>query len=368
MRVTLVMLTLLNPIFACFSSIPSEAQEGRMAPNEVRLPSPVQTQVTSVLPQGGVEFARVTVNVTPGPYGTAVVPSGSTALTNIPSAPVSNFNYPSILLAISATPLRTPEGPNYAADPNSIKNVTGDNDVDWIDITFILTGLDATHNPPVCNPSPCIKIIGLLPGTTAAFAKPQLADTIAGASAGVASAISPALAGGGSVVTAATSGIKVLFDALFPPKTTASQYAYIDTEDGLQKFGWYFAANSSASPPTSILGIQNGQVMLQADPSIAYIDVKSVALSNWKKKPSSFSDHFLYSTSDTNLPIQSNAVNYDTLQNLSSFPALISLDMAAKVLHTTTDGVTALIGNQKISATPDGKYVMTSSLGKYIAP
>jgi hypothetical protein len=368
MRVTLVNLTLLIATLSGFASIPSEAQDVRMAPNEVRLSTPIQTRVTSVLPQGGVEFARVTVNVTPGPYGTAVVPTGSTALTNIPNAPVSNFNYPSILLAISATPLRTPEGPNYATDPNSIKNVTGDNDVDWIDITFTVTGLDASHKPPMCNPSPCLKIIGLLPGTTAAFAKPQLADTIAGSSASLASAISPVLPAGGSVLTAATSGIKVLFDSLFPPKTTASQYAYIDYEDGLQKFGWYFAGNSTASPPTSILGIQTGQVMLQADPSIAYIDVKSVALSNWKKKPSSFSDHFLYSTSDTNLPILSNAINYDTLQNLSSFPALISLDMAAKVLHTTSDGVTALIGSQKISATPDGKYVMTSSLGKYIAP
>jgi hypothetical protein len=33
---------------------------------------------------------------------------------------------------------------------------------------------------------------------------------------------------GGSILTAATSGAKVLFDSLFPPKTTASQYAYID--------------------------------------------------------------------------------------------------------------------------------------------
>ncbi|SFS17908.1 hypothetical protein SAMN05421771_3289 [Granulicella pectinivorans] len=349
------------------------AQEVRLAPQEVVAPigekTSSLTQLTSpITDPSKQEWARVTVNVTPGPYGTAVVPSGSTAITNIPAAPASKLNYPSILLAISATPLRTPEGKDLSSNPDAIKNVSGDNELEWMDITFTLKGLGKDGKELTCTPGPCFQIIGLLPGTTTAAAKPQVPDTVAGGVNSAVASIAPALPAGGSVLTAAASGVKVLFDSLFPPKTTAYQYAYIDNTNGNQKFGWYFQANPIASPPTSLLGIQNGQVMLQTDPNITTIEISSIAFSNWKKDPSNFSKHFLYSTSDTKLPIASNKLDYNALQNLTTFPALISRDDVALILHTDDKTVDKLITAKTLSTTPDGKFIMASSLTKYITP
>ncbi len=108
--------------------------------------------------------------------------------------------------------------------------------------------------------------------------------------------------------------------------------------------------------------------MLQADSTVATIDVSSVGLSSWKKDPSSYSNHYLYSISDTKLPIQP-TINFNTLQNLSALPALLPIDTVMKILHAKDASVIkALIDAKSLTATQDGQYVMASSLTKYIAP
>ncbi len=106
-----------------------------------------------------------------------------------------------------------------------------------MDITFTLTAYDKDNKVANCGSNPCLTIIGLLPGTTTAYAKPPLATTIVDATASAASSITSALPVGGTELTAATSGAKVTFDSLFPPKTTAIQYAYIDNESDALEFG-----------------------------------------------------------------------------------------------------------------------------------
>jgi hypothetical protein len=98
------------------------------------------------------------VNVTPGPYGDEVVPAGTiTTVSGTMPAPTSSLNYPSIILAISATPLLTPVSENKGNDtnladiPESIQKVTGDNVLQWMDITFTLTGY--RDDPSNCSPA-----------------------------------------------------------------------------------------------------------------------------------------------------------------------------------------------------------------------
>lgn len=331
----------------------------------VVLPLPSPTKQTSN-PNPGTEYVRVTVDAVPGPYGLAVYQSGGTGVAGANPAPPSSYNYPSIVLLISATPLLTPKLKD-ANNLESIKDVNGDNDVEWMDITFDLKAFDASNNEAKCT-GPCFQIIGLLPGTTTAASKAQAPATIADTAQKAAAAIAPAIPVGGSILTAATTGAQVIFDALFPPKTVTYQYAYLDNSG--TTFGWYFKPNPNATPPTSVLGVQIGQVMLQTDPSVKSIEVTSRALSRWQKAPSSFSNNFIYSTSETTIPVQSNAINYSTLQNLDLFPALIAKDAVEKILNITdvqyntlTTGTPAIL-----ASTPDHSLVMKSSLLKYITP
>ena len=115
----------------------------------VVLPLPSPTKQTSN-PNPGTEYVRVTVDAVPGPSGLKVYQSSRTGIKGADPAPPSSYNYPSIVLLISATPLLTPKLKD-ANNLESIKDVNGDNDVEWMDITFDLKAFDASNNEAKCT-------------------------------------------------------------------------------------------------------------------------------------------------------------------------------------------------------------------------
>jgi hypothetical protein len=293
-----------------------------------------------------------------------------------------NYNYPSIVLSISAAPLLTPKSKgsqSFVKSPDSIDHVDGTNDVEWMDVDFQLEAVDSTLGAAkevtcgtLAAPVPCIQIIGVLPGTTTAASKPQVAATVAGDVAGVVTATSSAYPGVGTLVTAIASGAQVLFNSLFPPKTVAYQYAYLDNSDPFHPiFGWFFKANSLATPPTSILGIQTGEVLLQTDPTVHFVKVSSWALSQWQKPPDSASKKYLYSTFYYVVPIVENGINYARLMDLTQFPLVIPKADVKNILQISDREYTTLTSATSSTPAPlmtsgDPDFVTKVSLMKYL--
>jgi hypothetical protein len=324
--------------------------------------------------QTSSSYVRVTVNVSAGPYGLAVYPTGGTSVSSIPPAGVSTYNYPSIVVMISATPLLTPKSgknDNFVEDPDKIDHVDGTNSVVWMDVTSELTALDRNGREAECGADPCLRIIGILPGTTSAALKPQAVATTVEDLSKLATATVGLYPGVGSIVTTAAAGAQVVFNDLFPPKNTANQFAYLDNSTPKRPtFGWFFQANDAATPPTSILGIQIGEVMLQADPKVTSVKISGRSLSQWKNPPNGATKKkYSYSTYDQTLSIAPNGINYAYLMDLKQFPIVIPREQVEKILGVDDGGYEELVkapNPSLVTTSAKHDYVTKASLQKYL--
>lgn len=318
------------------------------------------------------EFVRVSTSISLGPMGYAQVPSGLTQVAGA-NASLANvnqaFNFPSIYIYISASPLLLPTLAD-AKNLDSIESVQdGDRDVAWMDSSFDLVPYDAQGAKLGCDNT--VQVLGLLPGATVTGSKPSVAGTAATAANQLMTALVPFFPGVKAAGEASTSALQVLFTDLFPPKTQSYQYAFLD---GSCSFGWFYKANPTATPPTSILGIQTGLVMLRTSTAVRRLDITSRILSSWTKRPTASSKQFSYVTKlmSLDIPTVRSSIDYGALQDLSLFPVLISAEDARKILHISKDDdwkglVTAKPGQAAVlQTTPDGSYVMKASLQKYL--
>jgi len=318
------------------------------------------------------QFVRVSASIALGPMGYAQVPSG---LTQVAGASASlatvnaSYNFPSLYIYISASPLLLPQLSD-AKKLDSIESVRdGDRDVNWMDASFNLDPVDENGNELSCDSS--LSVIGLLPGATVTGNKNSTASDAANTANQLMTALVPFFPGVKAVGQASTSALQILFTDLFPPKTKSYQYAFLD---GACSFGWFYKANPTATPPTSILGIQSGLVMLRTTTNVRHIAVTSRILSSWTKPPTASSKQFSYvtKTMPIDIPTVKSSIDYGALQDLSLFPALISAADAQKILHISKDAdwqglITAKPGGTPmLQTTPDGSYVMKASLQKYL--
>jgi hypothetical protein len=280
------------------------------------------------------------------------------------------YNFPSIYIYISASPLLLPQLAD-AAKPDSIEAVRdADRDILWMDATFDLTPQDKSGAALACAGN--VQVIGLVPGATVTSIKTPAANTAATAANQLMTALAPFFPGAKAVGGASTSALQVLFTDLFPPKPVAYNYAFLD---GPCRFGWYYKANPAATPPVSILGLQTGLVLLRTAKEVATIGVGARILSSWNKQPTASSKQFSYVTTAESLDIPNvqSSIDYGTLQDLSLFPALISAADARKILHIGKDSdwqslIAPKPGEKTavLASTPDGSYVMKTSLQQYL--
>lgn len=320
------------------------------------------------------EFVKVSTTVALGPMGYVQMPSGPIQLSGTDpnlNAANKNYNFPSLYIYISASPLLLPKLSN-PSDLDSIQSVQdGDRDINWLDATFDLTPVDSNGQPLPCDEN--VQVLGLLPGTTVAGTKTPAADTAATAASQLMTALAPFFPTVKTVAEGATSALQVLFTDLFPPKSVAYQYSFLD---GNCSFGWYFKPNANSSPATSVLGTQTGLVLLRTSKSVATIRVSSRVLSSWTKPPSASSKQFSYVTDEVSISIPNAAdtIDFGALQDLSLFPMLIPVAAARQILHITSDSDwQGLVQHQPgqsavLQTTPDGGYVIKASLQAYLQP
>ena len=284
-----------------------------------------------------------------------------------------NFNFPSIILSISTAPVvnfdSLPNGDAMIPNPG---NIPGAQDTDinpkWLATTFTLHPMDANGmdlaDKGVCSDGTSIQILGLLPSQTTAGTQASTPAEVTGAINTTAGDITGFFPGVGSLITAATSALNVIFGDIFPPKSVAYQYAHLD---GNCQFGWFFRPNTSTASggEASILGVQTGVVLLKTTPNIASIGVTAATLSQWTKAPYKGSDKDLYATKrnlpELVLPTPA-SINFQKLYDLKSFPQEIDKATAEKILNIPDDQWFTAVTEYKLVTTPDCSYVTNASL------
>lgn len=342
-------------------------------PQQERTPTKVRASLPPSLNPDSKQYVQVGTSVALGPMGYLQMPSGLTQVAGTdPGLATVNgkYNFPSIYIYISASPLLLPQLAD-GAKPDSIEGVhDADRDITWMDASFDLTPKGSNSQALPCEGN--VQVIGLVPGATVTTNKTPAVDTAASAANQLMTALAPFFPGVKTVGTAATSALQVLFTDLFPPKSVAYQYAFLD---GACSFGWYYKANPSATPPISILGVQTGLVLLRTSKDVSSMEVSARILSSWNKPPTAFSKQFSYVTTSASLEIPDvkSAIDYGSLQDLSLFPLLISAADARQILHISKDAdwkslITPKAGEKAaaLQTTPDGGYVMKNSLQQYL--
>lgn len=398
-------------------NVPIGVQEGQISNQLLEQKSGGLTTAT-ILPNSTIDYVSVTAQAVAGPMGYVLTPTmgaGTTqSLNSLQQALVASqkYNFPSIVVYISATPLVNTDDPN--STPKFEENQETKLNPTWLDTSFTLSffghpeGADASKEVEL--PNACadgsVQIIGILPQqTTTAFQNSPVADAAAAVSA-TANALTSVMPAG-ATVSAATNALNVLFQDIFPPKPIAYEYSHL--KDSCN-FGWFFRQNSKAGLPqgsnsqseageASLLGVQQGIVLLKTDRKITRIEVTGRSLSQWSQAAVDYSanakadnDAKLFIAQDSaagqiKLPDRAN-IDYENLTDLSMFPALIPECEAMKILRMScykTDGETqdpdqiskfeSLVGNSNIvntnpqSATdpdPKKKYVTNKSLTAFL--
>jgi Carboxypeptidase regulatory-like domain len=320
-------------------------------------------------------FVRVTINGVLGPMGYVETPSLSAAsqVSGVNAQAVlasQNFNFPSIVLYISAAPLVY--APARVTQPNELNKLQSAQETNrnpqWLDSDFQLTPLDENGQPlsQACTNGD-IQILGLLPQQTLGGAKNQTVADVASGVSDVAGALASSYPGVGSQVASATKAVSVLFQDIFPPQPIAYQYSNMN---GNCEFGWFFRPNTStnvADGPASILGIQTGIILLKTKKNIKSISVSGQTLSQWSGRPSIYGDK-LYLSDLVTLPTftlpDAKDIDYNLVTDLKAFPALISKSQAEKILHITDDQTFTEFAktNRLVATTASYDYVTNASL------
>jgi hypothetical protein len=312
--------------------------------------------------------------------------SSATQITGIdPEATLAskNFNFPSVVLYISAAPLVYVP----SKDEAQLGKIESDQETDrfpeYLDATFTLTPEDVSGND--LTKSACtdgdVQILGLLPQQTIAGAQNSVLADTASAISNVAGSLTPFYPTVQSQVTSATKALNVLFQDLFPPKPIAYQYSYMD---GNCTFGWFFRPNTSTTTTgttagqSSILGLQTGIILLKTDKSIKKIVVSGQILSSWNKsvtKNNSRSGGKLYLGKKTELTFplpDPGSIDYNRITDLSVFPALISKLQAKRILHIPDNDPndalwTAFVTRaQLVTTSTANDYVTNASLSAFL--
>ncbi len=335
-------------------------------------------------------FVKVMTSASLGPLGMLTNPASSASqMANIDPqliAASQNFIYPSIIFYIASSPVATvtsdQDTSHARLTETAQKSVTKANQEkdrfpEWLDATFRLIFLDLDGNeiPEACsaNSTDRVQVLGQLPQQTIAATQNNSVADVSQAIVDTSGALATFYPGVKDQVSAATSAMNIVFKDLFPPRPVAYQYSYVN---GSCEVGWYFRPNKKAGAGTvgaaSVLGLQTGVLMLKVPKTVNAIEIKSMTLSAWNKRTSTKNSKLhetdLQTVSILPLP-QEEKIDYNGLQNLTIFPALISRDVAKRVLHITDDiEFDKFVTDNKIVSTgKKNAYVTNKSLSQFLA-
>jgi hypothetical protein len=276
------------------------------------------------------------VSLNPGPVGELYLVAGLNDYIKAASDRHISHIYPSLIFDLSASPLlkRVEKDGKKKVDNTDLNLV-------WRDVTVTLSAtckqLDdrgMTWVTKECNEA--ISVIEVLPNATESGQKDSVPAQIAAAVSGLGTAAAPFFPAStfNEKVAAAGDGLTVLFRNLFPPKTQTYFHAFMGDP---RTFGWNFRENNT-TPNGSLLGLNRGIVLLKARKDVVKIDVHCELLSKWNKDLVEDPYNHILKDWTYELPeVKDNAIDYDSLVNLNSFPALIHKGEVLNILHLVDD-------------------------------
>ena len=288
----------------------------------------------------------------------------------------NGFSFPSIVFQISATPLIVPIQ-QINEEPDYVKEVKyRDRDAKWIAVTVELQPVvsrssEAEGEKEIelkCGKevdcSNYFQVLEVLPNDTEAGTKERLITQIASVASDVSGVLAPFFP-----ATAGASGLGILFRNLFPPKSVAYQYAYIDSSSS---FGWYFQQNKEDPETASLLGLHRGVALLKVNSKTVKVDkntsdtlqritVRYQVLSEWNKNPNPFTKFDLsrVGVAEICVPEQSKP-DLKKLKYLTGFPAVISNEVANEILQVGSAEMDDLISNNLIQKVGENNVTRAS--------
>jgi hypothetical protein len=341
-------------------------------------------------------YVHLSLNAVMGPLGYVPV-SVATSKTVAPSPVSSSGNsvFPSIYFSISASPVDLDLEESKQILPKedgTIHLIKSADDVfearepDWIEVHFELQAIPKDKTTLAKGNSGCdgLQVLGLLPNSTISEAHQTTPQLAANSVAEVVTAFAPASLPFKGMAQSSSQALAILFNNLMKPKPVAYQYAEMENSC---HFGWYFQKSGNVS----LLGLQSGVVLLRADENVSSIKVTGRAVSKWVGKGENKGGSLIASKQTFTLEVPESgeqAVNFDTLQDLSNFPIVIPIEDVAKILHTSCTTLLPATVQQsaanicpgdpqetidasmkpKLMFTPNYKYVTKGSLQSYLNP
>jgi hypothetical protein len=351
------------------------------------------TRTTSAnLPNVTTTYVSVSMQANWGPFGSAYAPPDSAQFVGVKEAERAvnqTYRFPSIYFNISAAPVLVPIIKDEESPEQISQVMFDDRDMEWMDVSIELEPVLAerqsgvaehdTGGKPVAKKDweKYVQILEMLPNDTQAALKERLPAKIANIAGELGSAMVPFVPQiAASRFSSSTTALGVLFRNIFPPKSVAYRYAFIESAC---RFGWYFRQNKGGTDNLSLLGLHKGVVLLRVSSEVKQLKVHYSVLSKWNKSPNANSEKYNMTTAK---PIAMDLPNmvelqmdYDGLQNLNGFPILIPRDQALKILHLDItkaadrkewDALTTG-ANPSLRALNSGAYVTRASMEMFLS-
>jgi hypothetical protein len=305
---------------------------------------------TGNLPNVTSTYVSVSMQANWGPFGAAYAPPDTAQLVGVKEAERAvnqTYRFPSIYFNISAAPVIVPIIKDEESPEQISQVMFDDRDMEWMDVSIELEPILAQRQNGVAENDiggkvvnkkdweKYVQILEMLPNDTHAALRESLPSKIANVAGEFGSAMVPFVPQiAQSRFTSSTTALGVLFRNIFPPKSVAYRYAFIESSC---RFGWYFRQNKGTGEGISLLGLHKGVVLLRVNSEVKQIKVHYSVLSKWNKSPNASSEKYNMTTAEAvalDLPaLVEPQIDYDGLQNLNGFPVLIPRAVALKILH-----------------------------------
>ncbi len=217
------------------------------------------------------------------------------------------------------------------------------------------------------------QVLEILPNDTEAGTKEQFITQFASIASQIAGLQGPffPVSAFQARFSSGSAGLGILLKNLFPPRSIAYQYAFMDSPSS---FGWYMRRNQKDpdSRNLSLLGLHRGVVLLRVNNDscngkvLKGINVNYQVLSKWDKAANNVRNnkwHFIAGdSSDIVVPQKTEeASTEDDSLDLTEHPALIKVDKARDILQIKETDFDSLINNDHIQKI-DGNTVTRVSM------
>lgn len=323
-----------------------------------------------------------------GPFGSAYIPPEILSQQNVfqllkkgkTELDVEKYFFPSIYFVISAKPniyiskqeQKKPRGGGNGSDFIDYEFSKGGQNLTWMRVSITLEPVACKAEygqelTPVAD-ADSIKVMAIAPEDTEEVLKESRPAQFARVGDELVNKVIPFVSSDASLptptkLTAASGAVSILFKNLFPPRSVANSYAFIDSDislsgAGKDTFGWYWRQNNSEQKPESIVGLRRSVAFLQVKRGVRaikvsyridakwdgdysdkiddeYVDADTIPYADLERGEDKAAIKFdrTYCLPPPTPPDFFEDIEYDFLPHLDEFPMLVPREVVCNIFH-----------------------------------